>query len=348
MAVSFLRFTLCPLFVILVSEMCGRKGGMRAMRLMFCVLLGYGLDALFGDPEWLWHPVCGIGRLIALLERPLRFLFPKTKWGERTAGCVLWLVVCAVSFGVPFGLLRLLNGRSRTLGFVLETVFCYQIFARRCLADEGRRVFEAVRRSVEEGRAAVARVVGRDTAALSKEGVIRAAVETIAENTTDGVIAPMVFLLLGGAPLGFLYKAVNTMDSMVGYHNDRFEHYGWCAAKMDDLFNFVPARFAAVCMTAAAGMLKFDARNARRIFQRDRFNHKSPNSAQTESVCAGALHIQLAGDASYFGKPVHKPTIGDADREIVSTDILRAEQLMTTASTMALVLLCVVRLLLTA
>lgn len=318
------------------------------MRLMLCVLLGFGLDALLGDPDWLWHPVCAIGKLIAALERPLRFVFPKNKWGERAAGVLLWLVVCAASFAIPFVLLRWVNELSRALGFVLETVFCYQIFARRCLADEGVRVYEAVRRSVEEGRTAVARIVGRDTAQLSKEGVLRAAVETIAENTTDGVIAPMIFMLIGGAPLGFLYKAVNTMDSMVGYRSERFLHYGWCAARMDDGFNFFPARFAAVCMTAAAGMLKFDSRNARRIFQRDRFQHKSPNAGQTESVCAGALHIQLAGDASYFGEPVRKPTIGDADREIVSTDILRAIALMTGASMLGLLLLCAVRLLLTA
>lgn len=316
------------------------------MRLMASVLLGYGLDAILGDPAWLWHPVCGIGKLIAVLERPLRFLFPKTKWGERIAGMVVWGIVCAASFLIPFLLLRWCEKQSWVLAFVLETWFCYQIFARRCLALEGRRVYEAIRRSLEEGRQAVSRIVGRDTNALSKEGVIRAAVETVAENTTDGVIAPMIFMLIGGAPLGFLYKAVNTMDSMIGYHNDRFENYGWFAAKMDDLFNFIPARVAAVVMTAAAGMLQFDSHNARRIFQRDRFRHKSPNAGQTESVCAGALHIQLAGDASYFGVTVHKPTIGDADRQIVAMDILRAVQLMTTASTMCLCLLCVIRLLL--
>ncbi|MFR4979032.1 MAG: cobalamin biosynthesis protein, partial [Butyricicoccus sp.] len=162
---------------------------------------------------------------------------------------------------------------------------------------------------------------------------------------TDGVIAQMIYMLMGGAPLGFFYKAVNTLDSMVGYHNDRYEYLGKCSAKADDIFNWIPARLAAICMIAAAGMLGLDNQNALRIFRRDRYHHKSPNSAQTESVCAGALHIQLAGDAVYFGKYMEKPFIGDPDRRIDRNDIARAERLMTGASLIMLALGIGIRLL---
>ena len=263
---------------------------------------------------------------------------------EKIAGVFLWGIVCGISFAVPLALLFVLGCISPWLAFAAQTLFCYQIFARKCLVDAGEHVREALDKSLDDGRRAVAMYVGRDTGALTEEGVIKATVETIAENTTDGVIAPLFYMLLGGAPLAFLYKAVNTLDSMVGYHNEKYEHFGWCSAKLDDAFNFLPARIAAVCMVAGAGMLKFDSRNARRIFQRDRFQHKSPNSAQTESVCAGALHIQLGGPAPYFGKIVQKPTIGDDDRAIVKSDIVRASDLMTTAAVFALLLGLAIRL----
>lgn len=300
--------------------------------------LGFVLDWIFGDPDGAWHPVCAIGALISKAEKLLRRIFPATPQGERAAGVVLWFVVCGLSYAVPFGLLAALGRVSPWLAFAGQTVFCYQIFARKSLVDAGEQVHMALRQSLDAGREAVARYVGRDTSALDEEGVIKATVETIAENATDGVIAPLCFMLLGGAPLAFLYKAVNTLDSMVGYRSERYEHFGWFSAKMDDLFNFIPARIAAACMIAGAGMLRFDSRNARRIFRRDRYRHKSPNSAQTESVCAGALHIQLGGSASYFGQIQHKPTIGDQDRTIMKSDITRASDLMTTAAVFALLL----------
>ena len=166
----------------------------------------------------------------------------------------------------------------------------------------------------------------------------------MAENLTDGVVSPLVFMLIGGAPLGMLYKAVNTLDSMVGYHNDKYEYFGKFSAKMDDLFNFIPARLSALCMIAGAGMLHLDNRNALRIYRRDRNKHKSPNAGQTESACAGALHIQLGGDASYFGKVVKKAAFGDPIRRVDRTDILASVDLMTAASVFALVLCCVIRL----
>ncbi|MDO5141923.1 MAG: adenosylcobinamide-phosphate synthase CbiB [Eubacteriales bacterium] len=317
------------------------------MYLIGVVLLGFALDWLLGDPDSAWHPVCLIGRLVSRSERLLRRVFPHTPGGEFVAGVLLWLVVCSVSFAVPFFALRWLRGCSAWLGFAAETLLCWLILAQKSLADAGKAVYDALGQSLDAGRRAVARYVGRDTAALDEAGVIKVAVETVAENTTDGVIAPLLYLLIGGAPLGMLYKAVNTLDSMVGYHNERYEHLGKCAARMDDVCNFIPARLSAVCLLVAAGMLGLDSRNALRVFRRDRNAHKSPNAGQTESVCAGALHVQLGGDASYFGETVRKASFGDPDRAVRRPDILQTCDLMTTASVLALVLCAMVRLVLT-
>lgn len=308
------------------------------------VLLGFLLDWIFGDPRKLPHPICAVGKLVSMSEKLLRRIFPKTPRGLTVAGVFLWIIVCGVSFAVPFFLLRWLRGVSFWLGFIVEALLCWTLFARKSLADAGVHVYSALDESLDAGRRAVAMYVGRDTAALDKEGVIKAAVETVAENTTDGVVSPMIFMLIGGAPLGFLYKAVNTLDSMVGYHNDKYEYLGKFSARMDDVFNFIPARLTAACMIAGAGMLHLDNRNALRIYRRDRNGHKSPNAGQTESVCAGALHVQLGGDASYFGKTVKKAAFGDPDREINRGDILRSIDLMTAASVLALVLCAIIRL----
>ena len=286
------------------------------MTITLAVLLGFALDWLLGDPKKLPHPVCAVGKLISGTEKVLRRIFPATPASLTFAGIVLWLITCGVSFAVPFFLLRWLYHVNFWLGFAAETLLCWMIFARKSLADAGYHVYGAVKQSLEEGRKAIAWYVGRDTAELSEEGVIKAAVETVAENLTDGVVSPLVFMLIGGAPLGMLYKAVNTLDSMVGYHNDKYEYFGKFSAKMDDFFNFIPARLSALCMIAGAGMLHLDNRNALRIYRRDRSKHKSPNAGQTESVCAGALHIQLGGDASYFGKIVKKAAFGDPMRRV--------------------------------
>ncbi len=314
------------------------------MYLTCAVFAGFVLDWILGDPKWLPHPICAVGRLISLAEKLLRRLFPPTPRALTAAGVFLWLIVCGVSFAAPFFLLRWLRDVNFWLGFVVEALLCWTLFARRSLADAGVHVYSALDESLDAGRRAVAMYVGRDTAALDKEGVIKAAVETVAENTTDGVVSPLIFMLIGGAPLGFLYKAVNTLDSMVGYHNDKYEYLGKFSARMDDICNFLPARLTAACMIAGAGMLHLDNRNALRIYRRDRSAHKSPNAGQTESVCAGALHVQLGGDASYFGKTVKKAAFGDPDRAINRGDILRAIDLMTTASVLALVLCAVIRL----
>ena len=314
------------------------------MAVTCAVMLGFALDALLGDPKWFPHPVCAVGKLISCMEKLLRRLFPPRKGAMIFAGVVLWIVVCGVSFAVPFLVLRFLARINFWLGFAANSILCWLIFARKSLSEAGQHVYRAVKESVEEGRKAVAWYVGRDTAALFEEGVIKAAVETIAENLTDGVVSPLIYMLIGGAPLGMLYKAVNTLDSMVGYHNEKYEYLGKFSAKMDDIFNFIPARLSALCIIAGAGMLRLDNRSALRIYRRDRNLHKSPNAGQTESACAGALHIQLGGDASYFGKTVRKAAFGDPLRRVDRTDILATIDLMNAASVLALALCCAVRL----
>ena len=223
------------------------------------------------------------------------------------------------------------------LGFGVQLVWCWQALALRGLADESGKVYDQLaREDLPAARRAVSRIVGRDTQRLSAEGVAKAAVETVAENFSDGVAAPLFYLLIGGAPLGLAYKAINTMDSMVGYKNERYLHFGRAAARLDDAANYIPARLAALLWIAAAALGGFDAKNAWRIWRRDRRCHASPNSAQTESACAGALGVQLAGPAWYFGEYYDKPTIGDPDRPVTPGDILRADRMLYLAGLLAL------------
>ena len=290
---------------------------------------GFILDLMIGDPRWLYHPVCLIGNLIAFLEKILRKIFPKTDKGELAAGIVEVIFVCLLSGGIPFLILHILYGISVWAGFALETFWCYQLLAGKCLKDESRKVYvQLVNHNLEGARHAVSMIVGRDTGNLSEAGVTKAAVETVAENTSDGVIAPLIFMLIGGVPLGFFYKAVNTMDSMVGYKNEKYLHFGRFAAKMDDVWNYIPSRISALLMIASAWIFRMDYKRAWAVWKRDRRKHASPNSAQTEAVCAGALQVQLAGDAYYFGKLYPKETIGDDVRPIEPEDILRAGNLM--------------------
>ena len=297
--------------------------------------IGCIMDLIFGDPHGIWHPVQGIGKLIEWTERALfRLLHIKTQREadskkKRVAGGILVCFVAGISVGMAALLLLAAGAIHPVLRWMVGCILCYQMLAIKSLRVESMKVYEALTtKSLEDAKRAVSMIVGRDTEKLTKEGVIRAAVETVAENTSDGVIAPLLYMLLFG-PLGAVfYKAVNTMDSMIGYRNDRYYDFGTVAAKLDDLLNILPARIAAFTMILAAFLLRFDGKHAWYIFKRDRYHHKSPNSAQTESVCAGALHIELAGNAFYFGKLVEKPTIGDPDRAIEASDIKRANQLM--------------------
>ena len=315
---------------------------------LFALLLGFLLDLLLGDPRWLPHPIRAIGALIAGLEKVLRKLFPKNQGGELAGGVALVILVLALSGGFTLLVLWLCGKVGLWLRFLAETILCFQLLATRSLKGESMKVYKALKAGDLEGaRYAVSMIVGRDTQCLDEAGVARAAVETVAENASDGVIAPLIFLAIGGAPLGMVYKAVNTMDSMVGYKNDQYLWFGRCAAKLDDVVNFIPARLAGVLMCLGAGFSGFDAPNALRIFRRDRKNHKSPNSAHTEAAAAGALHIQLGGSNYYFGKLVEKPTIGDADHPVEPLDIVRVNRLMYATAFLALVLCCGVPLLVT-
>ena len=298
-------------------------------RRVAAIAAGFVLDLLLGDPRSIPHPIVAIGHLISWLERLLRRIFPKTEAGEMIAGGVLWLLTAFVSFAVPAVLLRLCRRASPWLGLAAESIMCWQILAARSLERESMNVCRALKTgTIEEARYAVSRIVGRDTQELDAAAVTRAAVETVAENTSDGVIAPLFYLAIGGAPLGFFYKAVNTMDSMLGYVEPPYKNIGCIPARLDDVFNFIPARLSAVLMLAAGWLLRLDVKNGWRIFRRDRYNHASPNSAQTESVCAGLLGLRLAGDASYHGVLHKKKYIGDALREITPEDIGLACKLM--------------------
>ena len=287
---------------------------------LLAVVLGFLMDLCFGDPRWLYHPVRIIGHGITFLEKILRKIFPKTKTGERIAGGLL--------------------------GVALESFMCYQLLAARSLRDESKKVYDALQTGdIEKSRYAVSMIVGRDTQNLTEEGVTKAAVETVAENTSDGIIAPLFYMMIGGAVLGFAYKSVNTMDSMVGYVNDRYRYFGTAAAKLDDVLNYIPARLSAWLMIAGAWLIGMDGKNAKKIYLRDRRKHASPNSAQTEAVMAGALDIRLAGDAWYFGELHKKPYIGDPIRKVEIEDIIRSHKLMYAGTVLSLVVFGLVRVL---
>ena len=314
---------------------------------LYAILAGFIMDLLIGDPHWMYHPVRLIGKLITFLEDMLRKTFPKTKDGERKSGFVLVVLVCGISVFTVWGLMKLAYYLNFWCGFLLEVIMCYQLFAVRSLKDESMKVYkELAKQDLEASRKAVSMIVGRDTENLTIEGVTKATVETIAENTSDGTLAPMFYMFIGGPVLGWFYKAVNTMDSMVGYKNEKYLNFGRYAAKFDDVMNFIPARLCGWLMILASMFLKMDWKNAKKIFVRDRFNHASPNSAQTEAVMAGALRIQLAGDAWYFGKRYEKPIIGDALRPVEIEDIPRANRLLYATAIVSLIIFSVIRLLL--
>lgn len=299
------------------------------------VILGFLLDCAVGDPYNIPHPIKLIGRLIGTLEKLVR----KRMKNLRLGGVILGMTVVLLSTAVPLALLLVCYHFSLIVGIVAETVLCCYMLAARCLCRESMKVCRAAESGdTEAARKAVSMIVGRDTAVLDRDGIIRAAVETVAENTSDGVTAPLFYMGLGGAVGAFFYKSVNTMDSMIGYKDEKFADIGRFAAKLDDVLNYIPSRLTAFFMVTAAPISGLDGRNAFRIWRRDRRNHASPNSAQTESACAGALHLRLAGDAWYFGKLHKKPYIGDDDRPVEPADIRRANKLMYVTSVFMLII----------
>lgn len=304
--------------------------------IVYAVFWGFILDMLLGDPFWMPHPVVYMGKAITKLEHFLRAVFPKTNQGALIGGCIL-AILLPIGTAVVFGFLCFFAEKIHpAFGLFLQTVWCWQALAMRGLAQESKKVYtELEKEDLAEARKAVSRIVGRDTAALTEEGVTKAAVETVAENFSDGVFAPLFYMLIGGAPLAMVYKSINTMDSMIGYKNETYLHFGRAAAKLDDAASYLPSRIAALFWIFAAVIAGFDGKNAWNIWRRDARNHASPNSAQTESACAGALGIRLAGPAYYFGERYEKPYIGDAHRKPEPQDILRANRMLYVAGCLA-------------
>lgn len=316
------------------------------MMTLIAIVAGFILDLIFGDPHSLPHPICLIGNFISFLERNLRKIFGFSNTGLLFGGGVLVLIVISTCFVLPYALLYLAGMVNPWLAFALETLMFYQIFATKCLRDESMKVYYALQKGdLDEARLMLSWIVGRDTKNLSEVEVTKGAVETIAENTADGIIAPMFYMFLGGAPLAFFYKGINTMDSMVGYKNEKYLYFGRCAAKLDDVANFIPARITGLLMIGAAYFLNLDVQGAWKTFWRDRYNHLSPNSAMTESVAAGALNIQLGGGHFYFGKWVHKDTIGDDIRPVKTEDIVATNNLLYMTAILSLILFTLIYLL---
>jgi adenosylcobinamide-phosphate synthase len=286
---------------------------------------GFMLDLLFGDPQGFPHLVRFFGFLIATLER----IFWKESGNNRLRGLMLTGMVALIGSGVPLGLIVLSYRVHPAAGFLVETFFCYQCIAVKDLRVEGETVYKALKKGdLHRARVAVSRIVGRDTEKLDAAGLIRATVETIAENTSDGVVAPLFYMALGGGAAGCFYKAVNTMDSMIGYKNERYRHFGFFAARLDDALNLLPSRLAALTMIAVAFLFRYDGNAAFRIWRRDRRKHASPNAGQTEAACAGALGVRLGGPAYYHGSLEDKPTIGDALQAVDAEDIPRTITLL--------------------
>ncbi len=312
------------------------------MEILISMIIGFILDLLFGDPHWLPHPIRLIGNTISKGENISRKIF---KDKEYIGGMVLSIFVVSMSFIIPFSILKVLGSFNVYLKIAVESIFIYQIMAAKCLKDESMRVYNYLyKKDILNSRKYLSWIVGRDTENLNEVQITKAAVETVAENFSDGVIAPLLYVVIGGAPLGFMYKAVNTLDSMIGYKNDKYMYFGRFAAKMDDVFNFIPAILASYLMIAGSFILRLDYKNAFKIYRRDRHNSSSPNSAKTESVAAGALRIVLLGDAYYFGKLVKKKTIGDDLRPIVIDDIKLVNKLMYVSAILGLIIFSLLRL----
>ncbi len=308
------------------------------------ILCGFLLDLLLGDPVWMPHPVVLLGRATTAFENRLRKWFPKTEKGERTAGRCMAILLPLLTFIISFDLLWLCYEVSPWLYFAVQALLCWQCLAMKDLASESGKVQKALEAGdLPKARKQVSRIVGRDTDELTEAGVTRAAVETVAENFSDGVIAPLLCMLVGGAPLALTYKAINTMDSMVGYKNEKYLNFGRGPAKLDDVANWLPSRISAFLWMAAAGMNGHSAKGAYRIWKRDRRKHASPNSAQTEAACAGSLGVRLAGPISYFGKSVEKEYIGDNNRKIEPEDIHRANRMLYVGSFLFLIVGLAVR-----
>ena len=299
------------------------------------LILGFILDLIAGDPEWLYHPVRLIGKFISFMEKRLR-----RRGGDlRKSALILTSSTVILSMLAVWAVLALLGAWGRLPRFIGMVIFDWMGLAVRSMAGEARGVRLALNRGIEDGRRQVARIVGRDTDSLTEEEIIKATVETVAENTTDGVISPMLYAAIGGPVLMWGFKAASTLDSMVGYMDEKYRDIGWSSARLDDVLNFIPARICAYLMCLAAFPAGLDGFNARRIVRRDHANHTSPNCAWSEAAAAGALHLQLGGTHFYFGRKVVKPTIGDDERRAERNDISGSVRLLYATSVTAMALI---------
>ena len=297
-------------------------------QLPISILLAYILDKILADPRWFPHPVVFMGKLISFLEKLIRKV-AKTPKALKIWGLVLWLGTVLTTYAITYILIKITFSLNFYLGFTIQTVLIWTGIAKQTLANEAKKVYDFVKgKKLQQARKQVGYLVGRDTSKLTYEEITRATVKTVAENTIDGVTAPLMYAMIGGAPLMMAYKAINTLDSMVGYMNDDYRDLGFFSAKIDDIANFIPARVSVIGFIFGAAIKGYDYQEVRRIVMRDKRNHKSPNAGYPESAMAGALGIQLGGSNIYFGKVVEKPTIGDKLREIEADDILRSSQIM--------------------
>ncbi|MFL0246381.1 adenosylcobinamide-phosphate synthase CbiB [Candidatus Clostridium stratigraminis] len=304
---------------------------------MIDIILAVVLDFIIGDPYWFPHPVIYIGKLISILEKKARTLAKHEKT-LRVYGGVIVIIVAGLSFLIPYSLLRLAKPFP-LIYHIINILIIWTTISARCLHKEAAKIYEALKNNdIEEARKKLSYIVGRDTMSLNVSEIIRADVETVAENTSDGVIAPLLFAMIGGAPLAMLYKGINTMDSMLGYMNDKYKFIGYFPAKTDDLFNLIPARISGVLISLAAPIAHGNIYKSLKIMFRDRKNHKSPNCAYPEAAAAGAMKVQLGGTNSYFGDLVYKPTIGDKIRDLKSINIMDSIKLMYGAE---LILICI-------
>lgn len=308
------------------------------------IYIGYTIDLIIGDPYSFPHPVIYIGKLIKSVENIIRKIFQDEKY-LKLAGFILWFITVGITYLITYLIIRISKFSNITF-LIANSFIIYTTLATKCLKDEAVKIYNVLKSGdIQESRKQLSYIVGRDTSNLNEAEIIRATVETVAENTVDGIISPMFYAFIGGAPLAMAYKAVNTLDSMVGYKNDKYINLGFASAKIDDIANYIPARVCVIFMTLASFILRFDYKKCFKIAIRDRKNHKSPNCAYSEGAVAGSLGIQLGGTNVYFGKAVYKPTIGDKDREIEIEDIKKTNKIMYVSSISSLIIFTLIFLL---
>ena len=305
------------------------------------MVIAYLLDLVIGDPYSFPHPVRFIGNLIRFTEGKIRIIF-KSKKQLKIGGFLLWTITVGFTALVTNLILNLLC-INNIFYVIIASIILYTTLSTKCLADEAKKIYEVLKTGdIEKSRKQLSYIVGRDTTSLNENEIIRATVETVAENTVDGIISPMMYGFIGGPVLAMAYKAINTLDSMVGYKNEKYGDIGFASAKIDDIANFIPARITPFFMMIASFILGFNSKKSIKIAMRDRKNHKSPNCAYAEGAVAGALEVQLGGTNMYFGEKVYKPTIGDKDRELEAEDILRTNKIMYLTSFIALVIFSII------